>query len=322
LNNTVEIGPVDVSVVITAYNVEGYIARTVQSALAQTGPRIEVIVVDDCSTDGTWNILSAIGGPRLHIKRLEQNGGPSIARNTAIAMASGAWIAILDGDDAYLPGRLQRCLDRAKAQTADIVVDNLLIHRESDGRDFPMFPEAMFRKLGSIDLARFIAGNRLFALGYSLGYLKPVFSAAFLHRYKLAYDPALRIGEDYLLFAEALASGAVCAVEPSQGYVYTVRAGSISHRLTLGDIERMAASDSILATKYAFDRKAQAAYRRRTYSLCEARAFTSLVDALKQKDVLAAARAVSSCPTAIRHLWRPLVARIDRIFAGRIPHDR
>ena len=302
----------EISVVIPAYNVAGYIEDSVRSALAQEGVRLEVVIVDDSSTDGTWEAIGRISDPRVRALRLDRNGGPSLARNAGIAVATGNWIAVLDGDDRLLPGRLRRCLDRAAAGGADMVIDNLTISRERDGKSFPMFSDAALRKLETLTLARFIAGNLLFSRGHALGYLKPIFSSRFLKQHGLAYDPDIRIGEDYMIFAQALAKGAVCAVEPTAGYIYTVRAGSISHRLALADIERMAAADRKLWRNHKLDRPARKAQRRRDYNLREAYAYTLLVDALKARSPAAVARAVRHCPTGMRHLWQPVWARLSR----------
>ena len=304
---------VDVSVIITAYNVERYITRAIHSALNQAGPTVEVIVVDDCSTDGTWSVISAISDARLKNFKLPKNGGPSVARNEGIAKATGTWIAVLDGDDAFEPERLARCLSRAAALKADIVVDNLQIVRENGGPAEPMFPPVRFSSTQTLDLTAFIAGNQSFMAGHGLGYLKPVFLAEFLRRHKLSYDPDIRIGEDYLIMAEALASGAVCAVEPTAGYLYTIRAGSISHRLTPEDVLRISTCDKKFLSRHTLNPAAMKAQRRREHSLRETYAFSLLVEAIKQKSPGKIFRAVSQCPTAVRHLWLPVKARIERL---------
>ena len=304
---------IDVSVIITAYNVERYIARAIHSALNQAGPTVEVIVVDDCSTDGTWSVIAAISDARLKRFQLPKNGGPSAARNAGIAQATGAWIAVLDGDDTLEAGRLARCLARAASLKADIVVDNLLVVREDGGATEPMFPPARFSRAPTLDLAAFIAGNQSFMSGHGLGYLKPVFSAAFLQRHKLSYDPDIRIGEDYLIMAEALAYGAVCAVEPTAGYLYTVRAGSISHRLTPDDVLRISTCDKKFLSRHTLSPVAMKAQRRREFSLKEAYAFSLLVDAIKKRRPGKIFKAVSQCPTAVRHLWLPLKTRLERL---------
>ncbi len=304
----------DISIIITTYNVEAYIERALASALSQEGVSLEVIAVDDGSTDRSWQIIANQTDPRVKCIKLNANGGPSVARNAGIAIAAGAWIAVLDGDDTFLPGRLAQCMKLAAEQQADIVVDNLLIHREQDGKQFPMFPPATFAKLQRLDLATFIAGNRLFSGGYSLGYVKPIFSAAFLQKHGLYYDPSIRIGEDYLLLAEALAEGASCAVHPSAGYRYTVRRGSISHRLTLADINRMEEGDAKLLARHRLSPAAMRAQKNREAGISRARAFTMLIDALKRRDAIGAINAILYHPSCLWLLHMPISARLKRLF--------
>ena len=94
-----------VSVVIPAYNAAKHIARTIESVLAQTRPADEIIVVDDGSSDGTAEIVKAF---RDKVRYLHQkNAGASVARNTGIEAATHEWIAFLDGDDEWLPEKLE-----------------------------------------------------------------------------------------------------------------------------------------------------------------------------------------------------------------------
>ncbi len=95
-----------VSVVIPAFNALGTIDRAVRSALAQTFPPHEVIVVDDGSPDDTAAHI-AQHYPSVRLLRKE-NAGPGIARNAGAAIATGEWLAFLDADDAWLPGKLER----------------------------------------------------------------------------------------------------------------------------------------------------------------------------------------------------------------------
>lgn len=96
------------SVLMPAYNFGHFIVEAVSSVLAQTDSDWELIVVDDGSTDGTWDILSAIDHPQVTAIRHERNQGISAAFNTALAEVTGEWICNLDSDDRYLPTFLQR----------------------------------------------------------------------------------------------------------------------------------------------------------------------------------------------------------------------
>lgn len=303
---------VDISIIITSYNVEHYIERAIHSALDQQGVSLEVILVDDCSTDNSFAIASSIVDDRLTCIRLAQNGGPSVARNAAMARASAPWLAVLDGDDAYKPDRLARCLARARVLKADVVVDNLTLHREADGIRLPMFTKRQFLQHSTLDLASFIRGNRSFLGGYTLGYLKPIFSADFLREHHLAYDPDIRIGEDYMLLAEVLACGAVCAIEPTAGYLYTVRTSSISHRIAPEDLIRIAACDQKFLSRHTLSPTAKSAQKQRESSMREAYAFTRLVQGLKKGDLKEILSAFTSCPSSVRYLSEALWVRIKR----------
>jgi glycosyltransferase involved in cell wall biosynthesis len=100
-------GPL-VSVVIPAYNRAGVVGRAVDSALAQTLEDVEVIVVDDGSSDDTEAVLGAYDDTRLRIISHEKNRGRSAARNTGLDAAAGEYVAFLDSDDRWLPGKLER----------------------------------------------------------------------------------------------------------------------------------------------------------------------------------------------------------------------
>jgi hypothetical protein len=90
------------SVVIPAFNAATTIRSAAGSALRQTAPVLEVIVVDDGSSDATAEVVSAIDDPRVRLIS-QANGGPSAARNAGIATARGDWVAFLDSDDLWLP---------------------------------------------------------------------------------------------------------------------------------------------------------------------------------------------------------------------------
>ncbi|WP_437202471.1 glycosyltransferase family 2 protein [Planctomicrobium sp. SH664] len=108
-----------ISVVIPAYNAEKTLARTLDSVLAQTLPPVEILVVDDGSRDQTPALVESYA-PRVRLIR-QANAGPSAARNHGIREAQGDWIALLDSDDAWLPGKLER-------QAQELGPDVALVH--------------------------------------------------------------------------------------------------------------------------------------------------------------------------------------------------
>jgi len=100
-----------VSVVMSVYNGEKYLREAVESILNQTFTDFELVVIDDCSVDGTAAILDSY--TNAHIKRIKnaKNIGPAGSRNRGIAVAQGEYIAIMDGDDISLPERLMVQVD-------------------------------------------------------------------------------------------------------------------------------------------------------------------------------------------------------------------
>jgi glycosyltransferase involved in cell wall biosynthesis len=95
-----------VSVIIPAYNAARFLGETLTSVLSQTVPPLEVLVIDDGSTDSTPDVARAFG-PRVTLIQ-QANTGESVARNRAIAAASGEWIAFCDADDLWVPQKLER----------------------------------------------------------------------------------------------------------------------------------------------------------------------------------------------------------------------
>jgi glycosyltransferase involved in cell wall biosynthesis len=100
-----------VTVVIPCFNAERYLAQAIDSALSQTHANIEVLVVDDGSTDGSRDVIASYGSRiRSHIG---PNAGPSRARNTGIDLARGTFTQFLDADDLLSPTKVEACLQAA-----------------------------------------------------------------------------------------------------------------------------------------------------------------------------------------------------------------
>lgn len=97
-----------VSVIIPTYNREKTLLRAVQSVLDQTYTNLEVLVIDDGSTDGTAELVNGIRDDRVQYIVLEKNGGPANARNIGVEMASGEWIAFQDSDDCWHKNKLEK----------------------------------------------------------------------------------------------------------------------------------------------------------------------------------------------------------------------
>lgn len=94
-----------VSVIIPCYNAQAFVGQAIESALGQTSPPTEVIVVDDGSTDDSHLIANRFGSPVRALR--QRNGGPSLARNAGIEASTGQFIAFLDADDYWMPSKLE-----------------------------------------------------------------------------------------------------------------------------------------------------------------------------------------------------------------------
>lgn len=100
-----------VSIIMPSYNTAPYIKQTIQSVLNQTYTNWELIIVDDCSTDNTEEILEEINDNRIRYFKNEVNSGAAVSRNKALREAKGQWIAFLDSDDLWLPTKLEKQIE-------------------------------------------------------------------------------------------------------------------------------------------------------------------------------------------------------------------
>lgn len=95
-----------ISIIMPSYNSAKTIEHAIQSVLAQTYQNLELLIIDDDSSDETCHIIQKIADERIRLIRLKQNGGSAVARNTGIEAATGRYIAFLDSDDSWHPEKL------------------------------------------------------------------------------------------------------------------------------------------------------------------------------------------------------------------------
>ena len=111
-----------VTIVTPMYNASKYIMETIQSVLAQTCENWEMIIVDNCSTDDSRDLVNSIDDKRIKLICLEYNsGGPARPRNIGLSEASGNYIAFLDADDVWHDNKLTRQLSVIEDESCDIV---------------------------------------------------------------------------------------------------------------------------------------------------------------------------------------------------------
>lgn len=222
-----------ISILIPAYNAEQTILQALDSAQAQTLDDLEIIVIDDASTDRTAELVleRAQADPRIQLRRMRENGGPAAARNAGIAVAQGEWLALLDADDTMAGNRLESLLGEAAAHDV-LVADNLALYDRHAGK---------ISKLG-INPEILGSGLRLDCEGYAarckanqadavdLGLLKPLIRASHLREHDLHYDERVRYAEDFRFFLDVLLAGGNLLIIPGAYYQYTERWGSISNK--------------------------------------------------------------------------------------------
>lgn len=121
---------VKVSILIPCYNAERWIAQAIESALNQTYPHTEVIVVDDGSTDGSLEIIKSFGD-RLYWETGKNRGG-NHARNRLLELSTGEWIQYLDSDDYLLPQKVEKQITFSQTTEADIIFSPVILEYIED----------------------------------------------------------------------------------------------------------------------------------------------------------------------------------------------
>lgn len=271
----------DTAVIIAAYNAEATLDRAVASALAQPETR-EVCIVDDASTDATLAKARAWAERDGRVSAIAQptNAGPSAARNVAIAATSSPWIAILDADDYLLEDRFTALHRHTHA--SDFVADALM--RMTEGAT-PPAPDAAFFPT-QLNFEAFVLGNLGALKGpLDLGFLKPVFRRAFVDQHQLRYRQDMRLGEDYLFYAHALAVGARFLVGGPAGYISVERPGSLSKDHSESDLRKLRDCDNDLRAVRTLTRAEQRALDQHWSSVDCRLQWRRLISAVKARNV-------------------------------------
>lgn len=103
-----------VSIIMPSWNTERFIAETIQSVIDQTYTNWELLIVDDCSSDNTDNVVASFKDNRIKYFHNETNSGAALTRNKALREAQGEWVAFLDSDDLWMPEKLEHQIEFMK----------------------------------------------------------------------------------------------------------------------------------------------------------------------------------------------------------------
>ncbi|WP_232725758.1 glycosyltransferase family 2 protein [Qipengyuania seohaensis] len=308
---------------MVAKNADETIGAALKSATDQTVQEIEIVVVDDGSSDRTRAIARTHAKSDFRIKIFAgPAGGLAAARNYSLGCARAPWAAILDSDDLLHPRHLEFLLDAVRTRHADLIAANMIEFGEQGGkRQSKLFLEGTTNStIAEVSECQFVESGTMGFGGPSLGFLKPMISLKFLEKHGVAYDPTLRIGEDYDLIARMLQQGARYTLTPRPTYFYRKHANSTSHRLSIGDIDALiqAARDPAASENAVLKQ----ALKRRKTSLIDAKRHLLLVNMFKDRKFLEGVIYALQHPRTLFQLAgsikQGILRRIqERVFQGR-----
>jgi glycosyltransferase involved in cell wall biosynthesis len=238
-----------VGVVVIGYNDRAHVGDAVRSALAQ-GPSVaEVVAVDDCSTDGSADVLAELAAedPRLRVVRREENsGGCGTPRNTGIDAVTAPYVMFLDSDDVLPPGAVDALLTAAVQARAE-VVSGLCVRRElPSGREQP-WQEPLYT--AHTVLGRPAQRPRLV---HDTLCVNKLYCTDFLREHGIRFPEGRFLYEDIVFTARVLAAGPRMALVPDRVYVWHVRrsAEQLSLSLDRGHIDNWKARTGACALAY------------------------------------------------------------------------
>lgn len=308
-----------VSVIIPAYNTAAYIGKAIESALKQTLSDLEVVVVDDCSTDETVAVVQSFADERVKLLQNPQNLGAGGARNRALQVARGKWIAVLDSDDWYAPERLEKLVAHAEANDADLLSDNLYLIEDGSSNFWgTLLTESgeQIDRVTQIEPDYFVNSDIEGQQGLHLGFSKPLFKREFLERYDLKYDPTIKVSQDFWLYMDCFRYQARFFFVPKPYYYYRSRLGSLinSDKIQRLEDECRATANFLKHEDFSIDNpQVLTALVARQTTARNYRDYYKVIEPLKQGRVAIALKEIIHNPHGVLSLLiRQIPAIIDR----------
>lgn len=204
----------EISVIIPVYNIQQHLRECLDSVLGQSYPHLQVICVDDGSTDESPAILAqyAQKDNRVQVIR-QQNAGPGAARNTGLEAATGEYVIFLDSDDWFEPDFLEKMVDTAQREGADVAICRAVEFDTNSGRELPS--EWMMKKQylpGKLAFAPQEMADHLFQFTYGMPWDK-FYRRELLTTSGIRY-PALKNSEDLaFVYPTLLAAKRIAVVD-------------------------------------------------------------------------------------------------------------
>lgn len=215
----------DVSVIIPVYNTEKYLAACIDSVLAQEQVSLEIILVDDGSTDASASICDSYAQKHDNITVIHiQNSGPATAKNEGLKLAQGNYIALTDSDDKMEPLMLHKMITAGYEHDADIICCNYkqidengnISHLNSTNQQYLLNHEE--------GLVHFFSKDKIFSQCWTKLYKRQM-----LVDYHIANDAGLRTDEDFIYNIRAFIHAKTTVIVDEPLYEYTHRENSLAH---------------------------------------------------------------------------------------------
>ncbi|WP_175640285.1 glycosyltransferase family 2 protein [Metabacillus schmidteae] len=222
-----------ISIIIPMYNVKDYIVETIESVINQTMEDIELVLIDDCSSDGTYEIAKKYleRYPNITLIRNKKNQGVSASRNIGLKLSKGHYIYFLDSDDYIEKDAIKKLYMAAQRENADLVIGNHLIYQNEETKS-----PWMLEKFPSLTMAgekNLLKNPELYFLIYSCGKL---FSKELIN--DLKFSEQIYNGEDQPFTLYAYLNAKKIYLEPCITFYYRMRKpGDVSLSQTEGLLE-------------------------------------------------------------------------------------
>lgn len=198
-----------ISVVVAAFNAETTLETTLRSVLRQTFRDIEVVVVDDGSTDSTGAIAAAVARTdhRVRVITCDRNGGRSAARNRGIDESAGRWIAVMDADDLWFRGRLAALVRAAQAYpTATAITDDIMGFTLTDSAASPTAGSIRLNHRHVTRASWWVGGMHTMQRASWFRdrecHMRPIVDRAFLARAGIRYPEQMSSAEDLAFYTQ------------------------------------------------------------------------------------------------------------------------
>lgn len=309
--------PPRISVVVPVYNVLPWLEPFLASLAVQTMTDFEVVVVDDVSTDGSYQRLSSAAAldPRIRVAQNASHLGLARTRRVTLQLARGEWLAFVDPDDEILPQRLERMLAAATRHQADWIADDQEIFLDHNGERLGLLLVDEPPAVSATSIVHLLARDLPGRIGY--GTLKPMVREAFLRRHGIVYPTLMDRGEDFLFAVTCGAAGASMHLLNEPLYRYRIRRRSATNGLGLiatALLQRQANEEALRIAARAGAAELVAALQARGRIVDQHAAYSHLIARLRAGRPIEAMAAFLAAPAA----WSYGLGRLGPALARRL----